>query len=129
VLGDTLALVPLRPQLTPHDLCRRPTQTTIVRRRRVTGCAAAAATIAVAVVDYYVLLLLLFFDSVYALIFMRVRRISKTGCYLHHVCPSAWNNWAPTGRIFMVSYVIIFRKCLKTVRDSLKSDKNNGYFT
>jgi hypothetical protein len=28
-----------------------------------------------------------------------------------------------------ISYVIIFRKCLKTFRVSLKSDKNNGYFT
>ena len=101
MLGDTLALVPLRPPLTPHGLCRRPTQTTVMRRQQVTGFAAAAVTITIAVVYYDLLLLLLLFDEIYAPIFRRVRKMSKTGCYLRHVCPSAWNNSAPTGRIFM----------------------------
>ena len=35
-------------------------------------------------------------------VFRRVRKIAKSDCWLRHVCPSvAWNNSAPTGRIFM----------------------------
>jgi hypothetical protein len=113
VLGDTLALVPLGPPLTPHGLCRRRTQTTVVKRRRVSGCAATGATITVAVVDYYVLLLLLLLlllDEIYALIFRGVCKISKTGCYLRHVRPPVrteqlGSHWTDFHEI---SYVIIF---------------------
>jgi len=40
---------------------------------------------------------------------------------------SAWNNWSPTGRIFMkFGVLIIFRKSVDKTQDSLKSDENNG---
>jgi len=39
--------------------------------------------------------------SINWLIFMRVRKIAKGGYYLRHVCPSARNNSASNGRIFM----------------------------
>ena len=34
-------------------------------------------------------------------IFRRVRKISKSDYYLRHVCPSAWNNLAHLGPIFI----------------------------
>jgi hypothetical protein len=34
-------------------------------------------------------------------LFRRVRKIAKSDCELYCVCPSAWKNSAPTGRIFM----------------------------
>ena len=43
------------------------------------------------------------------------------------VRPSAWNNSAPTGQIFMK--FDFFRKSVKKIQDSLNSDKNNVYFT
>jgi hypothetical protein len=46
------------------------------------------------------------------------------------VRPSAWNNSTPTGHIFMkLDIGGIFRKCDEKIQVSLKSDKNNGYFT
>jgi hypothetical protein len=36
-------------------------------------------------------------------VFRRVRNISKSDYQLHHVCPSAWNNSAPTGQILKKS--------------------------
>jgi hypothetical protein len=43
------------------------------------------------------------------LIFRRVRKIAKGDYYLRDVClsvrPSAWNNSAPTGRIFIIYYI------------------------
>ena len=48
------------------------------------------------------------------------------------VCPSvrptARNNSAPTGRIFMKFDVCFFEKSIEEIQFSLKSDKNNGYF-
>ena len=41
---------------------------------------------------------------------------------------SAWDNSAPTGRIFMKSDVI-FRKSIEKIQVSLKSDKNKQYST
>jgi hypothetical protein len=44
----------------------------------------------------------------------------------------AWNNSAPTGRIFMKFYVCGFfekKKTVLKVQVSLISDKNIGYFT
>ena len=34
-------------------------------------------------------------------IFGGVRKTAKRDCWRRHVCPSAWNNSAPTGRIFL----------------------------
>jgi len=46
------------------------------------------------------------------------------------VSPSAWNNSAPTGRIFVkVDIWIFFPKSVEKVQGSLQSNKNNGYFT
>jgi hypothetical protein len=46
------------------------------------------------------------------------------------VCLSAWNSSAPTVRIFMEFDVYgIFRKSVEKIKVSLKSDKNDGYFT
>jgi len=33
-------------------------------------------------------------------VFRRVRKIAKSDCQLRHVCPSIWNNSAPTAWIF-----------------------------
>jgi hypothetical protein len=44
-------------------------------------------------------------------------------------CASAWKNAAPTEGIFMKFYMSIFWKSVKKIQVSLKSDKNNGYFT
>ena len=51
-----------------------------------------------------------------------------------HVClfilKSAWNNPAHTGRIFMrVDILRKIRKSVQKIQVSLKSDKNDGYFT
>jgi hypothetical protein len=44
------------------------------------------------------------------------------------VCPSAWNNSAPTGQISMKFDIwVFFRKYVKNIQVSLKSDNNNGY--
>jgi hypothetical protein len=46
------------------------------------------------------------------------------------VRPSAWNNSAPTGHIFMKFYIwVFFRKSVERFQVSLKSDTNIGYFT
>ena len=46
------------------------------------------------------------------------------------VCLSAWNNSAPTGRIFMKFGIWgFFRKTVQNIHVSLKYYKNNGYFT
>jgi hypothetical protein len=42
---------------------------------------------------------------------------------------SAWNNSAPTGRIFHEnSYFSMFKKSVEKIQIRLKSDKNNRYF-
>jgi hypothetical protein len=44
--------------------------------------------------------------------------------------PSAWNNLAATGLIFMKFYVqVFFENMSYKIHVSLKSDKNNEYFT
>jgi len=50
---------------------------------------------------------------------------------LRRVCPSPWNNSAPTGRILMKFKIwALFRKISReNSKFFLKSDKNNGYFT
>jgi len=48
-------------------------------------------------------------------------KISKRDYYLRHVCPSApqtaWNNSAPTGRIFMKFYIW---KCFENLPRKIK---------
>jgi hypothetical protein len=39
-------------------------------------------------------------NGIYA-VFRRVRKIAKSDYQLRHVRPSAWNSYAPTGRILM----------------------------
>jgi hypothetical protein len=60
--------------------------------------------------------------------FRRSRRIAKSDCSLRHICPSAWNNSAPTELIFM-KFGSIFRKSAEKIKVSLKSDENNWYIT
>jgi hypothetical protein len=47
------------------------------------------------------------------------------------ICPSAWNNSAPTGWIFLLNPIFeyFFRKSVENIQISLKSDKNKGYST
>jgi len=52
------------------------------------------------------------------------RKIAKSDYWLRHVCPSAWNNSAPNGRIFMKFDTIIFRKSFKKIDVSLQSYNN-----
>jgi hypothetical protein len=61
-------------------------------------------------------------------VFWRFRRIAKSDYSLRYICPSAWNNSAPTERIFM-KFGSIFWKSAEKTQVSLKSDKNNGYIT
>jgi hypothetical protein len=42
---------------------------------------------------------------------------------------SAWNYSDPTGRIFMKFDIYVFGQSVEKSRVSLKSDKNNGFFT
>jgi len=57
--------------------------------------------------------------------FRHVCEIAKSD-YLLHVCLSAWNNSAPTGRIFMKFYnCVFFRKSVKEFHVALKFEKNN----
>ena len=51
------------------------------------------------------------------------------GLSILHVCPSAWNNSAPTGRIFIKFDNEIFFENLSVKLVSLKPDKNSWYFT
>ena len=51
-------------------------------------------------------------------------------CLCLSVRPSTWNNSAPTGRIFMKFDIwLFFRKSVDKIQVSLKSGKNNRYFT
>jgi hypothetical protein len=43
--------------------------------------------------------------------------------------PPAWNNSAPTGRIFMKFGIWVFSESVAKIQVSLKCDKNNGNFT
>jgi hypothetical protein len=57
------------------------------------------------------------------------RKLRKaTISFVMSICPSAWNNSAPTGRIFMKLdiWVFFFENLSTKIHVSLKSDKNNG---
>jgi prolipoprotein diacylglyceryltransferase len=41
----------------------------------------------------------------------------------------AWNNSAPTGRIFMNFNISYFSKICREIQVSLQSENNNGYYT
>ena len=56
-------------------------------------------------------------------ILRNVRKIANSSL------PSAWNNWAPTGRFSFFLNLNIFRKSIMKIQVSLNSNKNNGYFT
>jgi hypothetical protein len=65
------------------------------------------------------------------LIFRRVGTDAKSGFKLRHVCPPVrmeqlGSHWADFHDIW---YLSIFRKFVKIIQVSLKSDKNKGYFT
>jgi len=48
--------------------------------------------------------------------------------FVMSVCPSIWNNLAPTGRIFVeIWYLSIFQRSVKEIQVSLKSAKNKVY--
>jgi len=53
------------------------------------------------------------------------KRSTADSCVMS-VRPSEWNDSAPNGRIVMIC---IFRKSVKKIQVSLKSDKKKGYFT
>ena len=68
------------------------------------------------------------------LIFRCFRKTAKSDYYVLRVRlffrPAAWNNSAPTGRILMkLNIWDFFLKFVEKIQVSLKSDKNNGYFT
>jgi hypothetical protein len=59
-------------------------------------------------------------------IFRRVRKISKSDCYLRHVRPSAWNS-VPTGRIFMKADIwLFFRKYVEKIQVYLNQTRRKG---
>jgi hypothetical protein len=46
------------------------------------------------------------------------------------VCLFSWKNSAPSGRILLKFNILyFFRKYVESIQVSLKSNKNNGYFT
>jgi hypothetical protein len=49
--------------------------------------------------------------------------------FIVSVCTPAWNNLAPTGRIFMQFEIWGFFKDFSKIQVLLKSDENNEYFT
>jgi hypothetical protein len=60
----------------------------------------------------------------------RVHKITKSDYLLRHVCHSAWNNSAPTGRISVNCDIrVVFENLSRKFMVSLKSDKNKEYFT
>jgi hypothetical protein len=67
-------------------------------------------------------------------VFRHVLKISKSDSYFVMSHPPSdrsfvWKNSAPTGRIFMKFDILsVFRKCVRKIQVSLKSDKNIGYF-
>jgi hypothetical protein len=65
-----------------------------------------------------------------SVLFKRVRKIAKGDCELRHVSPfSRMNYSAATVRFFIQFDFSVFLKNLSKNQVSLKSDKNNGYFT
>ena len=65
--------------------------------------------------------------------FVKLRKATNSfvmSCHVCPICPSAWNNCATTGRIFVeIWYLNIFRKSVEKFRILLKYDKNNGHLS
>jgi len=62
--------------------------------------------------------------------FSKLRKATILASCCLSVCPSAWNNSTPTGRIFVKFDIwLFFLKCVEKIRFSLTSGKNNRYFT
>jgi hypothetical protein len=62
--------------------------------------------------------------------FRLFRKIAKSNKYLCHVCPSEWNTFAPTGRIFITFYIrVFFWKSAEMIQILLTTGKNKEYFT
>jgi len=62
--------------------------------------------------------------------FRHDRKIAKSNYEHRYVCLPTWNNLAPTGHIFINSDILsIFLNSVENIQISLKSDKNNRYFT
>ena len=62
--------------------------------------------------------------------FWRVRRIAKSDYLLRRVCPSAWSNSAPNGRIFMKFDILgFFKKSTEKIQVSSKCDKTDRCVT
>jgi hypothetical protein len=59
--------------------------------------------------------------------FAKLRKVTVS--FVMSVRPSVWNNSAPTERLVMKFNLKLFRKSVEKIQVSLKSDKNNGYFT
>ena len=71
-----------------------------------------------------------FFWRSFQFVFRFFRKIAISDYQLVLVRPSAWNNSAPTGRIFMKFDIsVFFEKYVEKIPVSLNFDKNNGYFT
>jgi hypothetical protein len=77
----------------------------------------------------------LYFRYSFSLALRRVRKITKSDYYLRHFCSSVrpcvrmeqlGSHWSDFHKIL---YLSIFRKSFEKTQDSLKSVKNNGYFT
>ena len=67
--------------------------------------------------------------NVYILFFCAVAKLRNATVSFRCVCPSARNNSAPTGRIFIKFDISIFRKSFENIQVSLKSGKYSGYWT
>ena len=62
--------------------------------------------------------------------FVNLRKVTISFVMSVPVRPSAWKNSALTGGdIYDISYLSVFRTSGEKNQVSLKSDKNNGYFT
>jgi len=55
------------------------------------------------------------------------KRLLASSCL--SVCPFAWNNSAPNGRLFMTFDILVFLKTLSRYFSFIKSDRKSGYFT
>ena len=63
-------------------------------------------------------------------VFRQVCSTAKSAYWLRYVCQSAWNNSAPSGRIFLKFDIwVLLEYVVRKIKVSLQYDKHNGYFT
>jgi hypothetical protein len=67
------------------------------------------------------------FDSVFLGAFAKLRKVTIS--FVMSVRSTVCNNSAPTERILINLISEFFQNCIEKIQVSLKSDKNNGYFT